>query len=450
MRLTAATAWLWVALCCTGAEPPPPGDAPLADPPLVTVRRVDGQDCTGQVQTLGDGELVITQRGDGGASGRVVRVPLVDVIDVRWRRAVPDSADAPRGDAAAEGASVWDVPSVHASSAGMPAVVVLSGGDRLMGRIADPSGDDVLRLEHTALGSVQLDLLEVDRVVMDRALRMNDPADAVATDGRDSDAVRLANGDVLTGFVTRVESEVVLLGVDDQTRRIELDRVASIVFSGGSADRKRAGGIDVQLVDASRLTVGRPRIGGGVLSCLWMGSVVRIPLDVIAVLRMRGGRWRPATARRVIEARHTPMLSVGYEHRIDRNALGRVLRVDGQSFDNGIGVHSPSRLVFGIQPDDALFVTRMGLDEAAGELADVVARIELDGVRVFEGRFAGRSALHHVVRVPVAGHHRLTLAVEAGRNGGVQGCFNWIEPGFIAARDSRINPVAPSRPGHAP
>jgi len=117
--------------------------------------------------------------------------------------------------------------------------------------------------------------------------------------------------------------------------------------------------------------------------------------------------------------------------RTNRNVIGGALSVGGQQFDRGLGVHSASLVRFNLHGEYQEFTTRCGIDDSAGGLADVTARIIIDGTTKWEkARMrAGQPPQH--VRVDLRGAQTLELHVSYGDNGDVQDRFNWADAALI-------------------
>jgi hypothetical protein len=125
------------------------------------------------------------------------------------------------------------------------------------------------------------------------------------------------------------------------------------------------------------------------------------------------------------------LLSLSWDYAANRNVLGGPIRVAGESFERGIGVHSRMRLVYELGGAYRTFVTQFGLDDESGPLADVVVAVTVDGQRRFEQAHVRRGKLFGPVRIDVHDAQRLDLLVDFGDNGDLQDRFDWVEPALI-------------------
>lgn len=113
-------------------------------------------------------------------------------------------------------------------------VVETVDGVRLLGSAVLPTeahggGDRAgrLRWNHDLLGSVSLELTSIARVRLQPGAAWPEPAGA---DGVQLDVVRLANGDVIAGFVDRWADPVVIETEDGRQVEVPVDRIGSIRF----------------------------------------------------------------------------------------------------------------------------------------------------------------------------------------------------------------------------
>jgi hypothetical protein len=137
-----------------------------------------------------------------------------------------------------------------------------------------------------------------------------------------------------------------------------------------------------------------------------------------------------------ISVQHTPMMTLGWPHARDSNVLGQPMRICGQSFDRGIGVHGQCLLTYDLAGGFQWFVTSLGIDDSVGlpALADVTAEILVDGQVRFREPHITAGRLVGPVRVDVSGAARVELRTLFGENGAVQDRFNWAGAGLIRPR----------------
>jgi len=114
---------------------------------------------------------------------------------------------------------------------------------------------------------------------------------------------------------------------------------------------------------------------------------------------------------------------------VDRACTGAGLRVAGRDVARGVGVISPSRLLYAIPSGSVEFVGRAGLDDS-GRGGQVEFRVKVDGRLVWR---SGPVRAGRQVRIDVplpAGASRLELIVDDGGTAGGAGA-DWLEAGFV-------------------
>lgn len=261
-------------------------------------------------------------------------------------------------------------------------------------------------------------------------------ADAVrsfmASDSRDEDRVLLSNGDVLRGFIDRLDATG--LTMDSGTGGVVVPYRVVVVAKFATVSRGRPAEpfVRVHLRSGASLTCTSLDMSRGEVSANYVdGEIVAIGAMSIARLDVIGGRWQALSSLRPLTYEHAPMLGLHWEYRRDSNVLGDAIQVGGDSFETGLGVHSRSRLSFELKSQFVEFVTRFGMDDSAGSMADVDVSILVDGTTRFSRKGVRVGKLSEVVRVDVRHAKRIELVVDFGKNGDIQDRFNWVEPGLI-------------------
>lgn len=317
-------------------------------------------------------------------------------------------------------------------SAGM-ASVILANGDRIIGTPGEFS-DMVVAMESPSVGAIGLPLDDVARWLNPRVpgslSTWSHPmlGDVSAA----SDRLLLANGDIIEGIVRSIDRDAFTLETDFGLSRIAQERVAAVVIVSAAPPRDSRLRARVTFVDGTRLTTDEFVWSDGHARMTLLGQADRdIPVRHISRIDIVGGRWRWLSE---LEAQTSTSASSGaipWSHRFDSNVLGGPLRVAGQRFEQGIGVHSPSVMIFRLDRHYAAFVTSFGIDDHSGPFADVTVRIKLDGQLKYEQRSVRRRRLFGPLRIDVTNGDRLELIVDFGKMGAIQDRFDWIEPALI-------------------
>jgi ribosome maturation factor RimP len=314
------------------------------------------------------------------------------------------------------------------------AVVELANGDRVYGRVID-GGDETLVVENELIERMVIPLAAVRMVrtasASDLQWRQR-VTDLAASPNGGMDRLLMSNGDVLEGLIAAVDRDSWTVEVAGDQRRMDAALIIAAQLQPLPAEPPTGLHARIQLEDGSRLTATSLHVTPSTeAKCVCHGQPNSLDPRTIRRIDVRGGRWAPLTDLTPSQYEHTPMMSVGWDYRVNANVTGGPLRVAGRSFDEGIGVHSRSLLRYELAGRYREFATQFGFDDTAGDLAHVNIEIRVDGRTVLESEVAGGDGLHEAVRIPVAGADRLELLVDFGKNAAVQDRFNWIEPALV-------------------
>ncbi|MBI4580206.1 MAG: NPCBM/NEW2 domain-containing protein [Planctomycetes bacterium] len=110
----------------------------------------------------------------------------------------------------------------------------------------------------------------------------------------------------------------------------------------------------------------------------------------------------------------TPWATTRWPYHKDRSAANQPLRIDGQAFDRGIGMHASAVLTYSLGEPFKQFAAVIGIDDAVGPRGNVVFRVLADGREVFNsGPVTGRDAARPIL-VGLNGAQTLQLVVDDG------------------------------------
>ena len=312
--------------------------------------------------------------------------------------------------------------------------IQLVNGDILFATVKTQSGDE-LALESTDLGSLKLPIDIVSGIDFPQA-RQAGYREGVAwldrNDKPDQDRILLANGDLVEAFITRVDRNVVTIDDANGESDIPISVVTAIRFLAAPAPRPKGIHYRLTLQNSGVITVADLRWDN---DTAWVRTAWKQQLTVeaqrIIATDVFGGRWEWLTANEPISYQHTPMLSLPWSCETNRNVLGGPLKVAGDVFEHGLGVHSKTNLTYDLKGNYRELVTSYGMDDESGKLADVTVSILIDGQRRHEQTHVRRGKLYGPIRLDVARAKRIELVVDFGDRGDLQDRFNWIEPALI-------------------
>lgn len=314
------------------------------------------------------------------------------------------------------------------------ATLLLPDGNLLYGRVIG-SVADAIWMETEDLGRL---IVPLDGMMSLLLVPTTDPgyrraiAWAQSSRRRETDEVQLRNGDMLSGFINQIDEQTVALDINGQEIKLPLPRVSAIRFATAKLHEAEPPYFLLTMRQSGRITLREATLRGVELDArAGFGERVRVPLDRIGSLELVGGNWDRLPQRDPISFEHTAMLSLAWSYLANRNVRGEPLRVAGNSYESGIGVHSRSRLIYDLRGEYRELVTSFGIDDDSGPLADVTVIIQVDGHRRYEQKNVRAGKLHGPVRLDVTKARQLELIVDFGEQGDIQDRFNWIDPALI-------------------
>ena len=341
--------------------------------------------------------------------------------------------------------------SMHRENTSLPAwprneQVILANGDRLPGTVRELSGDRLL--VRTDLGK-EADLtipLSAVSVIWVAAPEGVDNVDKwrrrLAAAKRSRDAVYLRNGDVVEGTLNAINGQSRDVQIESAKKDVTVpfSKIAVIALNSELIRPLQAKGVHARLVldTGCRLTLDSAQADhGGLTGKTVFGGDIAIPLDRIRAIDWLGGcvvylsdlKPRAYQFRSFLAGASWPYLT-------DASVMESDLRLGGQLYDKGLGVHTSSRLTYTLGPDDRTFEALVGLDDAVGKEGSAHVQVLVDGKPqklAWDGNLTGQSG-PRLIRVSVTGAKELTLVADFGDFGDVQGCVDWANARLIKNR----------------
>jgi hypothetical protein len=397
-----------VMLIVLGIRPTHADDDRAIGPDQMVVTRIDGPPLRGMLRELQAGRIVCegAQRDE---------VSTDNVINLRWPgRRVADRADSPvvllvNGDElSAQAILVGETDLVVKWSRWPDLAPVKLPLDWVRGFVLVPAREELLRLR-----------------LLNR-LRSR-PA------GERQDVVLLTNGDSLTGQVKSLGGNGLSLeAATGNELRVELSAIRGVSFNPDLLAKPDATGerIVLSLVDGSRLTATRVDLEqSGVFRIrLAAGAEFDLPQPAVQSLRFLGGKVVYLSDLEPTRFEFTPWLELRWPWRRDLNVLGGPLKLRGEPFAKGIGVHSKSELTYRLDGQYRRFQATAGIDDAANGAGSVTFHVLVDGRRVFDSEtVSGSSPALPVGPIDVSKAETLTLVVDFGEFGDVLDHVNWCD-----------------------
>ena len=314
-------------------------------------------------------------------------------------------------------------------------VLEFANGDRLAVQSVALNGD-ALAAEVDA--GIMLDVpLETLRGIAFRALPDEQAAMFLREDGAD-DLLLLTNGDQLAGQVLGMSDQAVTLDVAGNATAVPRSRVAAVSFSPELVDPAVIQG-PRQIVQTAGgwLTVRElhQRGDGTWQATTGFDTDITWRADAVTRVLFAGERVEFLSEHEPTTIAFTPYLHRRWPLRTDRAVTGAPLRLAGQLFPKGLGVHSGSRVTYALAGRYESLALTAALDPSAGLVGNVEFVIELDGREaVRSGPVSAANPPLQVSALDVRDVQTLSLIVDFGHNGDIRDQANWIDALLVRRR----------------
>jgi hypothetical protein len=312
--------------------------------------------------------------------------------------------------------------------------VILANGDRIAGSL-DTADDRTVTIVGPAVVKGRIPLTAIAAIVVARPAGM--PGDPLRSDwlgDRKSDAVRLVNGDTLTGTLDRIAKDgtSVTWRMPDRTRRT-LDRadVAAVGFAKGLS-RVRTPNAPlwhVVLADGSRITATKVAAVADRVTIDAVAGFTAVvkESELVAVDRINGpamplGDLKP----KINETK--PFAATAWPMQVNRSAKFEPLTLETElgteTFDRGLGSHPNGVLEYDVA-GYRRFRAILGLDATTGRNGMAKVTVAVDGSASTFELTAATGAIR--IERDLTGAKRLTLTVATGPTGERNADVNWAD-----------------------
>jgi hypothetical protein len=232
----------------------------------------------------------------------------------------------------------------------------------------------------------------------------------------------------------------------------DLIRIAAVVFAHDTEEEEKGGDkkeesgkrrgpkITAYLGDGSRLTGNIASLDIRRLKITWRGDTLTIPIADVGTVYFHNPSYVFLSDLEPVEVDESLYFQKEQEWpwRRDRSVkYGQTLRIRGQVFQKGLGVHSKSMLTYQLDGRYSVFMATIGLDDEVekeaneGREGNVDFRVTGDGKVLYEAKNVTVADKPKNININVAGVKRLTLVVDFGKNFHVQDRADWAEPILI-------------------
>lgn len=299
--------------------------------------------------------------------------------------------------------------------------------------------DEIFKLRSDSLGEVSVPAANVRAFILDPEASTDQIerllALASATDAK-NDRILYRNGDLAMGSILEIDEHSVAVEKpgDGKNQRLGRELVLGVALDpslAGKVTKPEIHGL-LRLSDGNVFTV--TSIEGKSDSLVVktnFGATVRVAASDLVDVAIRGGKLiylsdlKPV----LVEAEnYLGQKIAAYE--TDRSAAGSALTVGGRTFAKGLGARSESRMVYDID-SFSRFEAIVGLDQRAGELANVRFQVVVDGTAVFDSGEMTVEDAPKEIRLDVKGKKKLELLVGFARNADAEDFADWCDARLV-------------------
>jgi hypothetical protein len=250
----------------------------------------------------------------------------------------------------------------------------------------------------------------------------------------------LHNGDRILGVPATLDANRLVLQAEGGNRSLDLKQVACLALNTDLAESLRpagrsyrvafrgAEGREATRVALATLTSDGETIGGKTA----FGATLRIPLERLLAVEVVGGPALALTELKPAATVQNPYLDWRWPVGIDGTATDADLRLGHDTFARGLGLAAGSRVTYRLDGKYRRFEALVGLDPKLGREGGVRLEVLADGkpLSLIKSELIGAGATLPLA-LDVTGVKELTLGVQPGRRGAVQGHVNWAEPRLV-------------------
>jgi len=296
-----------------------------------------------------------------------------------------------------------------------PFNIYLAGGDRLRGKV-DGEGESIV-FESKAIKGLKTNLDSVSAVCLGTFFgqvqtNYRTLFEKQRAAGRESIVVNRGSKPFsFRASVLDIRADSLTVRMADQQRDLPRDKVYGFVRAAPEAALPESDEIlvRVHLKDGGRITLPLKSITE---TSIEVGGAT-IARKAVTHLEFTGNHIAHVSRMQPVSADETALFGKAPRWRRDAMVLGGRLRIDGRTYERGIGVQSRSRIEYALGRRWSHFFVRCGIDDAASREGEAIFRVLGDGKLLHEvTRRRGQAA--DVLLIPVAGVDRLVLEVLPG------------------------------------
>jgi hypothetical protein len=255
---------------------------------------------------------------------------------------------------------------------------------------------------------------------------------------RKRDVVFLQNGDRIEGTLAALDPKIgCVIATDGRKVQTPWPKLAGIAWNTDRQARLRTkktysravleGGarvnfLELRFQEKARRWTGKTQFG----------ATLELPESSLLALDVRQGLAVDVSALTPARYEHRPFLGAAWPLAKDAAATGRPLRLNGSTYERGLGTHAACKVAYKIDGQYQRFDALVGIDESSPR-GRARAAIDLDGKRIDlnDGKELTSQTAPLRVQLDVGNVRIMTLIVEFGSFGDVQADVTWAKARLI-------------------
>jgi hypothetical protein len=219
---------------------------------------------------------------------------------------------------------------------------------------------------------------------------------------------------VAEGALSAIAAEAITFRWKGADRRVGRSDVVAIELAATAETTDRPAGAlvgrDGSSIPFSALSMDEQAVR---VDAIGLGSK-QIPRGAVASVRFASDRVVPLASLTPTTVRQYGLFDTSFPHRRNASTAGGPLRLGGETYAAGLGLHSFCELTYALQGQYSVFVAVAGIDDAARPLGDARLSLLGDDRPLLEPiRLTGKDE-PVTVRVDLGGVRKLTIRVDFG------------------------------------
>ncbi|MCZ6602614.1 MAG: NPCBM/NEW2 domain-containing protein [Planctomycetota bacterium] len=309
----------------------------------------------------------------------------------------------------------------------------LAGGGVLAGEVLSADGEKIRfgssLIEETSisLGSVRairITPVSIDTTAFQRQMERKKPNDSVFVI-QEKKLLRVPGG------FRSLNGERLSFVWEGQEKTLPREKVHGIVLSGGSAGRG-ARTARVLLTDGSRFEGELVAMDRAALTMRLMdGSSLVIARGGVVRIEILSDRLVYLSDLEPIKVREVPYFNTVWPYQKDRSLDGNPIRLGGEVYEKGLGVHSRCLLTYELDGNFESFSAVIGIDDETKDLGHVIFRVRADGEVIFESGGIRGVDKPKRIQLDLKGKQRLVLEVDFGEDLDIGDHADWADAHLV-------------------